>query len=128
MRSARRASLLTAVSHPTGIFPMGLTVTCSRRGTAGAKTIVLVSRSPFDAVLLTGEVTLAIENPRAASYGDGEIVRQTVRAREPSIAAHLNGKKRCVCIARTPDHPASCIGGSHVDENSDELLKVFPVG
>jgi hypothetical protein len=78
-------------------------------------------------MLLTGEATLAIENPRAASYGHGEIVRQTTRAREASIAAHLNGNKRCVCIA-SPDDPASCIGGSYVDENSDELLKVFSVG
>ena len=89
---------------------------------------MLVSRFPFDAVLLTAVLTLAAENPRAASYGHGEMVRQAARTRAPIIAAHLNGKKRCVCMTRAPNDPASCIGGLYAYENSDELLKVFSVG
>lgn len=101
MRSLRWANLLKAVSHPTGIFPLAV---CSGRATTGAKAVerLLVSRCPFDAVLLTGEVTLAIENPRAASYGHGGMVRHATRARDPTIAVHLNGKKRCVCMTRAP--------------------------
>ena len=49
-----------------------------------------MSRSPFDAVLLTGQLTLAIENPRAVSYGDDEKVRQAAMTREPIIATNLD--------------------------------------
>jgi hypothetical protein len=69
---------------------------------------LLVSRSPFDAVLLTGELALAIENPRAVSYGDDEKVRQAAMTREPIIAAHLNEKKRCLCMTRVPNNPMHC--------------------
>jgi hypothetical protein len=67
-----------------------------------------VSRSPFDAVLLTGELALAIENPRAVSYGDDEKVRQAAMTREPIIAAHLNEKKRCLCMTQVPNDPMHC--------------------
>jgi hypothetical protein len=56
------------------------------------------------------------------------MVRQAARTRAPIIAAHLNGKKRSVCMTRAPNDPASCIGGLYAYENSDELLKVFSVG
>ena len=50
-------------------FPLCFAVTCSGRVAPRAEAFgcLLVSRSPFDAVLLTGELTLAIENPRAVS-------------------------------------------------------------
>ena len=72
-------------------------------------------------------MTLAIEDPRAASYRKGEMVKQAARAREPTIVAHPDGKNRCVCMTRAPDDPASCIGVMYAYENSDELLKVFSV-
>ena len=50
-------------------FPaaVGCYVFRSRDPRAEAFGCLLVSRSPFDAVLLTGELTLAVENPPAVS-------------------------------------------------------------
>jgi hypothetical protein len=126
MRSARCAILLKAVSHPTGSFPL---VKCPGRVPTGVMRVgwLLVSRSPFDAMLLRGEVA-AIENPRAASYGDGEMARHTARPREPINVVYLNGKERCVCMMRAPDDPASCIGALYADENLDAILRGFHVG
>ncbi len=75
-------------------LPLGFAVICSGCAVGRGEELewLLISRSSFDAVLLTGAVTLAIENPRAASCGHVEMVKQAARARQPITATRLNGK------------------------------------
>lgn len=61
---------------------------------------MLVSRSPFDAVLLTAVLTLAAENPRAVSYGEGEKVRHAAITTDPTAATNFDEKKRSICMTR----------------------------
>jgi hypothetical protein len=94
-----------ATSHPTGIFPLCFAaVTRSDRAAVRAEVLgwLLVSRSPLVAMLLAIELTLAVENHRAASHSDGVNARQAAMTIDPIIAADFDEKKHCVCMTRTP--------------------------
>jgi hypothetical protein len=104
LRSARLSSLLKAVSHPTGIFPVGLAVIRSRPGATRADTFecVLVSRSPFLAALLTGAFTLAVDKPLAVSTGHAENIRQAGITKDANAATNFDERERPICMTRLP--------------------------
>jgi hypothetical protein len=51
-------------------------------------------------VLLTAVLTLAAENPRAVSYGEGEKARHAAITTDPTAATNFDEKKRSICMTR----------------------------